>query len=341
MTKRQHIRCHINSFVAIAMLAGMGVLTTAGQPLHAQSGIVGPVDPNVSVDLSVLEDGGIGAVRSIQSGFSFSNNASSSVGTLILTQRPPVSRLHIKPQGMNPSGNRMASGAAPKLRRPEIAAPKMRKPIAAPKLPPIAAPIISKPAIKAPPVVAIAPPPPPTPKSVPVAKPMAIPAPIAAPARAPANLNPIEAAPPPPPPTAAKAKAIPKPEPTLEAQLAPKPKQTASIAPKGGDIKTGKAIRVVFNPGVSRLPQEAKKDLQEVANKLKDAVTLRLQLQAYAGSASLSSSKARRVSLSRALSVRSFLIESGVRSTRIDVRALGNKSTEQPINRVDVNVVER
>lgn len=338
MTKRQHIHCHINSFVAIAMLAGMGVLATAGQPLHAQSGIVGSVDPNVSVDLSVLEDGGVGP-SSVLSGFSFSNNsAGPRVGTLPPTLRPPVSRLHITPQGASANTSRMASGSAPKLRRSETRVPKMIKPIAAPKLPSIGAPVISKPAIKAPPVVAVAPPPPP-PKSMPVAKPKPMSALTAALVRAPANLNPVEAATLSPPP--AVAKAIPKPEPTLEAKLAAKPKQTASIAPKGGDIKTGKAIRVVFNPGVSRLPEEAKKGLREVANKLKDAVTLRLQLQAYAGSASMSSSKARRVSLSRALSVRSYLIESGVRSTRIDVRALGNKSNEKPINRVDVNVVER
>ena len=56
---------------------------------------------------------------------------------------------------------------------------------------------------------------------------------------------------------------------------------------------------------------------------------------------SLSSGKARRLSLSRALSVRSFLIENGVRSTRIDVRALGNKTAEEPSNRVDVTVAER
>jgi hypothetical protein len=45
--------------------------------------------------------------------------------------------------------------------------------------------------------------------------------------------------------------------------------------------------------------------------------------------------------LSRALSVRAFLIKNGVRSTRIDVRALGNKATDEPLNRVDVMVVAR
>ena len=66
-----------------------------------------------------------------------------------------------------------------------------------------------------------------------------------------------------------------------------------------------------------------------------------LQLMAYAGGESLSSGKARRLSLSRALSVRSYLIENGVRSTRIDVRALGNKTAEEPLNRVDVTIAER
>ena len=67
----------------------------------------------------------------------------------------------------------------------------------------------------------------------------------------------------------------------------------------------------------------------------------RVQLMAYAAGEDLTSSKARRISLSRALSVRSFLIEKGVRSTRIDVRALGDKSEDEPQNRVDVNVIER
>lgn len=62
---------------------------------------------------------------------------------------------------------------------------------------------------------------------------------------------------------------------------------------------------------------------------------------AYAAGDDLSSSKARRISLSRALSVRSYLIEKGVRSTRIDVRALGDKAEGEQKNRVDVNTIER
>jgi outer membrane protein OmpA-like peptidoglycan-associated protein len=42
------------------------------------------------------------------------------------------------------------------------------------------------------------------------------------------------------------------------------------------------------------------------------------------------------LSLSRALAVRAFLIEQGVRSTRMDVRALGDKVPDGPVDRVDV-----
>ncbi len=40
-------------------------------------------------------------------------------------------------------------------------------------------------------------------------------------------------------------------------------------------------------------------------------------------------------SLSRALAVRTYLLAQGVQSQRIDVRALGNTTDEQPVDRVD------
>ena len=67
----------------------------------------------------------------------------------------------------------------------------------------------------------------------------------------------------------------------------------------------------------------------------------RLQLLAYAAGAENESSKARRLSLSRALAVRSYLIAEGVRSTRIDVRALGNKTEAEPADRVDLLIDRR
>lgn len=89
------------------------------------------------------------------------------------------------------------------------------------------------------------------------------------------------------------------------------------------------------------MPGSEKKMLESVALRMSTDKNLRIQLKAFAGGKDLSASKARRLSLSRALSVRSYLIEKGVRSTRIDVRALGNKTTEEPLNRVDLNVIQR
>jgi outer membrane protein OmpA-like peptidoglycan-associated protein len=97
--------------------------------------------------------------------------------------------------------------------------------------------------------------------------------------------------------------------------------------------------RLVFKQGNSNLSNAAKKTLNDVSMELKAKPNSRMQLKAYAGEPKLSSSKARRLSLSRALSVRSYLIKQGIRSTRIDVRALGNKTSVGEPNRVDLNVI--
>ncbi len=137
------------------------------------------------------------------------------------------------------------------------------------------------------------------------------------------------------PPKAAPKLAEPK------AAEAPPAVTEQSAVPAAAEIKPGRAIRVEFGATESKLPAAAKDALTSLATAIKDDANLRLQLMAYAGGDGLSASKARRLSLSRALSVRSFLIEKGIRSTRVDVRALGNKTTDKPINRVDVNVTER
>jgi outer membrane protein OmpA-like peptidoglycan-associated protein len=57
---------------------------------------------------------------------------------------------------------------------------------------------------------------------------------------------------------------------------------------------------------------------------------------AYASGDDDEARRARRISLSRALAVRAYLINKGVRSTRMDVRALGNKVEGDPADRVDI-----
>ncbi len=98
---------------------------------------------------------------------------------------------------------------------------------------------------------------------------------------------------------------------------------------------------IVFTQGEAKLTIASKKKLDLVSENLKSEKNTRMQLLAYAGGKNMSSSNARRLSLSRALSIRSYLIDKGVEGTRIDVRALGNKETTGQINRVDLKFVER
>lgn len=146
--------------------------------------------------------------------------------------------------------------------------------------------------------------------------------------------------PPPPRPTIA-----PPPLPRKIGRAAPaKPRQTASLPPggkSGAAIAAGNMVRLGFDSGKAKLPGPAIKQLDAVIAKLTKQTSLRLQLLAYADGASTSGSQARRLSLSRALAVRSYLIEKGIRSTRIDVRALGNQVKGSPADRVDVIINKR
>ena len=135
-------------------------------------------------------------------------------------------------------------------------------------------------------------------------------------------------------PTSTQPKAEPEPEPQPETEM-------ATLAPAVAPTTPGETMQIEFGAGESALPQSAQAPLATLAAALDQDETLRLQLRAYAGGDADSASHARRLSLSRALAVRSELIEQGVRSTRIDVRALGNKSENGSSDRVDVILVQR
>ncbi len=107
------------------------------------------------------------------------------------------------------------------------------------------------------------------------------------------------------------------------------------------ELKTGSSWIISFIPEEAQLPNSSLGTLKSIAISLNQNEIFRLQLKAYAADQGGSASHARRLSLTRALAVRSFLIENGVRSTRIDVRALGNKSKTGKSDRVDVLLVKR
>lgn len=157
-------------------------------------------------------------------------------------------------------------------------------------------------------------------------------APKSEPKPAPAAPKVMADAPPPPPPSAVEPKKVE----SAMAEAAKSATNTAALPP----ISVG-SVRISFQSEQSKMPSAAESELKELADTLKKQPDDRVQLLAYAGGESLSASKARRLSLSRALAVRSYLISQGVGSTRIDVRALGNKTTEEPFDRVDVQIAPR
>ncbi len=275
----------------------------------------------VTVDLSVIQDGGLSGP-----------GPASRSGLQIPPRTNPVSELHVAPKN------------APVLARP---APSPKTTLKAPDQKPASMAKMQEPKTTMPEAPAKAAP-----------KKLDAPAPQAMPAKEVAKAEPI--APPPPPapnkstesetmpaktaeaPMPAKTSDAPPPPPKVAA--APAPAVSAEQANAGAqaiEIAPGRAMQIEFEEVATKLPESMKDPLRKIADGMRDKTDLRLQLMAYAGAEGLSASKARRLSLSRALSVRSFLIESGVRSTRIDVRALGDKTSEAPANRVDINIAKR
>jgi outer membrane protein OmpA-like peptidoglycan-associated protein len=125
---------------------------------------------------------------------------------------------------------------------------------------------------------------------------------------------------------------------------APKParvEQKVASLPRKVNISTpGLAMRVGFSGNSTRISADEKVRLNNLAAKLADGDD-RLQLKSFAGGSGETPSASRRRSLSRALAVRSYLIEKGLRSTRIDVRALGMAADQGPSDRVDVIILVR
>jgi len=297
--------------------------------------------PSIIVDLSVLGDGGYdgqGGLYPKQSVNAPSVGSSMVPGglapssgrkLLVPGARYPTSTLHIAPLG----GASMPKAPAPQKKKQKKVV-KMETEMA-PSAPTKSVP--PPPAPTTPPKAAEAPQ-----KPVVATSTQAAPEPTPKKAAEPTTLTKTTAAPPPPTvkkaPEVAKAPPVPK-APTIE----PANDQVQQAAlPKDGSLPAdGKALRILFAEDATKLPAASKEGLKALADKVKEQPDMRLQLMAYAGSDKLSSSLARRQSLSRALSVRSFLIANGVRSTRIDVRALGNKTTEKPLNRVDLNIISR
>ena len=93
---------------------------------------------------------------------------------------------------------------------------------------------------------------------------------------------------------------------------------------------------IPFNGEATEVADSGRNRLRDLARQMANDPRMRVEIFAYASGTDDSASKARRVSLLRGLSVRGMLLEEGIRPERINVHTLGNQSTKQPADRVDV-----
>jgi outer membrane protein OmpA-like peptidoglycan-associated protein len=125
----------------------------------------------------------------------------------------------------------------------------------------------------------------------------------------------------------------PEPKSTRLAAASPPPARTEPS--EGGMTRRS---QIIFAPGVPDPAPNALDAIRMLGGDLNASLNggaSRVQLQAYGGARNDKSSDARRLSLKRALAIRQILIDAGVPSGRIDVRAMGGADSG-PADRVDV-----
>jgi outer membrane protein OmpA-like peptidoglycan-associated protein len=117
---------------------------------------------------------------------------------------------------------------------------------------------------------------------------------------------------------------------------APPPPVSEKAATAATPTTTG--LRLTFAPGEADLSPESSTSIKQLAAAAPTGDATTFNVLAYAPGKPDDPSTARRVSLSRAMAVRSALIADGVPSARIFVRALGEQYGEGPPDRVDLSV---
>lgn len=134
----------------------------------------------------------------------------------------------------------------------------------------------------------------------------------------------------------------PSPPPVAAVSKPAAPALASAPATSAPALAPGRPSMIQFAAGRSDIPPEGQDVLNSIAAQLAGNPKLRLQLVAYASGPSDDAVVSRRLSLARAVQMRSYLIEKGVQSVRMDVRALGNRTEGGgPADRVDLVILDR
>lgn len=125
--------------------------------------------------------------------------------------------------------------------------------------------------------------------------------------------------------------AVTEPAPATETKVASLPSQESLPA------TATSSLSLSFTGDAKVLPAGSESQLKPIAETLKSKENVRVNLKAYATDSD--SAKAKRIALSRGLTVRNYLIDQGVNPLRINLLPFGNKSAGGNPERVDVELV--
>jgi len=109
-----------------------------------------------------------------------------------------------------------------------------------------------------------------------------------------------------------------------------------AVKPSDTKEAVGKPTIVSYAGGGTAVPTDSLPAVKDISDKLAVDPNLRVQLFSYASDAEKNVSRSRRLSLERAVAVRKLLIDNGLDSTRIEVRALGDQNNGGEPDRVDI-----
>jgi len=116
--------------------------------------------------------------------------------------------------------------------------------------------------------------------------------------------------------------------------------EDVALVPRPGEsivqLPNSQGYRLLFEAGSDGLTAAGGSLLEGLAVRMASDPNLWIQIRAFATDTSGRPSNSRSLSLNRALLIRSFLIDRGVRSTRVDIRALGDTAETGPRDRVDL-----
>jgi outer membrane protein OmpA-like peptidoglycan-associated protein len=169
--------------------------------------------------------------------------------------------------------------------------------------------------------------------------------PVPEPATAAASRTPAAPPPVPAPPAATLPEAAPPVialapvPPPPAAQPAPPPPPPISDTATSAAHAAGAGLRVTFGSGETDLSPASAAAIQNLVKTGPQGDAISFNVVAYAAGTPEDPSTARRLSLARALVVRSALLADGVSSTRIYVRALGAQAGDAPPDRVDLSIL--